>query len=155
MLHAMLALRRAHQSGDDVPPRAWPHTGSAPLAPSFPLLHLDRCLDHRCPECATLSRVRISSALQAPPPASPPLMHACRWAASRASGFSNLGKLPHSCLELILTQRRLLLEQKAKKEQAVAKALENQLASASRACTFYIPLPEFWHVQRKYLAELT
>ena len=82
-------------------------------------------------------------------------MHACRWAASRASGFSNLGKLPHSCLELILTQRRLLLEQKAKKEQAVAKARENQLASASRACTFYIPLPEFWHVQRKYLAELT
>ena len=58
-------------------------------------------------------------------------------------------KLPHSCLKLILTQRRLLLEQKAKKEQAVAKARENQLASASRACTFYIPLPEFWHAQRK------
>ena len=55
----------------------------------------------------------------------------------------------------MLTQRRLLLEQKAKKEQAVAKARENQLASASRACTFYIPLPEFWHAQRKYLAELT
>ena len=65
------------------------------------------------------------------------------------AGAAIWAKLPHSCLELILTQRRLLLEQKAKKEQAVAKARDNQLASASRACTFYIPLPEFWHAQRK------